>query len=101
METIPPETGAHLVGNCSSPFIPVILMPLGALIREEILMQPALFVREVRVILDDALVHLVGFGTADGDSQSERSPVSHVVMSNEAFRKLLSDGRSRLAKGGH
>ncbi|MBA1141739.1 hypothetical protein [Mesorhizobium neociceri] len=60
--------------------------------------QPTLFVDEVRVVVDKNFVHLVGLTTADGGSQSEQS---HVVMSNEAFRKLLADGRSRLARGGH
>lgn len=64
-------------------------------------MQPALFVREIKVVLDDALVHLVGFATEDGNQRSASAPVSHVVMSNEAFRRMLADGRNSLAKGGH
>ncbi|TPL40657.1 hypothetical protein [Mesorhizobium sp. B2-4-6] len=64
-------------------------------------MQPTLFVGEMTVVLEDALVHLIGFSTNDGKRTSERKPVAHFVMSNEAFRKLLADGRSRLAKGGH
>ncbi|RVD44901.1 hypothetical protein EN742_00720 [Mesorhizobium sp. M4A.F.Ca.ET.020.02.1.1] len=63
--------------------------------------QPTLFVEEIRVVVEDNFVHLVGMTTADGNRHSERLPVSHVVMSNEAFRKMLAEGRSRLAKGGH
>ncbi|WP_292241176.1 hypothetical protein [Mesorhizobium sp.] len=53
-------------------------------------MQPALFVAEVKVEMDESLVHLIGIAAP------ERPPVSHVVMSNEAFRKLLADGRQKL-----
>ncbi|TGT72941.1 hypothetical protein EN802_13770 [bacterium M00.F.Ca.ET.159.01.1.1] len=63
--------------------------------------QPTLFVEEIRVVVEDSFVHLVGLTKADGDRQSERSTVSHVVMSNAVFRKLLADGRCKLAKGGH
>jgi len=64
-------------------------------------MQPALFFRDVKVVVDDAVVHLVGFATADGDHQSTSEPVAHSVMSNDTFRKLLAEGRVSLAKGGH
>lgn len=64
-------------------------------------MQPALFVREIKLVLDEGLVHLVGFATEDGDRKSDRHPAAHLVMSNEAFRKLLVEGRVSLAKGGH
>ncbi|MEI9417584.1 hypothetical protein [Mesorhizobium sp. Cs1321R2N1] len=63
--------------------------------------RPALFLDEVRVIVENDVVHLVGMTTADGNRESERFPISHVVMSNEAFRRMLVDGRTRLAKGGH
>ncbi|MGX9145896.1 hypothetical protein [Mesorhizobium sp. 128a] len=65
------------------------------------MINPALFVGEVRVVVDDSMVHIVGFATADGGQRSERHAVGHFVMSNEVFRKLLADGRSSLAKGGH
>ncbi|TPJ57043.1 hypothetical protein [Mesorhizobium sp. B2-6-1] len=64
-------------------------------------MQPALFVREIKLVLDEGLVHLVGFATEDGDRKSHRHPAAHLVMSNEAFRKMLAEGRVSLAKGGH
>ncbi|MER8762854.1 hypothetical protein [Mesorhizobium sp. M0968] len=64
-------------------------------------MQQALFVKEIKVELDESLVHLIGIAAPTRYGQTERPPVSHVVMSNEAFRKLLADGRSSLAKGGH
>ncbi|RUW19902.1 hypothetical protein [Mesorhizobium sp. M4B.F.Ca.ET.013.02.1.1] len=64
-------------------------------------MQPTLFVDEVRVVVDDNVVRLVGMTSADGNRESERLPVSHVVMSNEAFRRMLVEGRTKLAKGGH
>ncbi|TGP28235.1 hypothetical protein EN875_032275 [Mesorhizobium sp. M2D.F.Ca.ET.232.01.1.1] len=63
--------------------------------------QPTLFVEEIRVVVDEAFVHLVGFTTVDGSRDSEHLPASHLVMSNAAFRKLLADGRCKLAKGGH
>lgn len=62
--------------------------------------QPALFVGEVRVVLEDAHVHLVGFARPHSRSTGDQ-PVSHIVMSNEAFRRLLAEGRVSLAKGGH
>lgn len=62
---------------------------------------PTLFLEDVRVVVDrdNFLVHLVGLQTADGERQSDLSPISHLVMSNETFRKLLAAGRSGLAKG--
>jgi hypothetical protein len=63
--------------------------------------QPTLFVEEIRVVVEDNFVHLVGMTTADGSRQSERLPASHLVMSNEVFRRLLADGRTKLARGGH
>lgn len=59
-------------------------------------MQSALFVAEVRVELDESLVHLFGIAAPTRYDQTDRPPVSHVVMSNEAFRKLLADGRQKL-----
>lgn len=64
-------------------------------------MQPALFFRDVKVVIDDAIVHLVGFASADGEQKSTREPVAHFVMSSETFRKLLAEGRVSLAKGAH
>ncbi|MER8387271.1 hypothetical protein NKJ87_19835 [Mesorhizobium sp. M0027] len=59
-------------------------------------MQPALFVAEVKVELDESLVHLIGIAAPSRYGQTDRPPVSHVVMSNEAFRKLLAEGRQKL-----
>lgn len=69
--------------------------------REGNAMKPALFVREIRLVMDEAHVHLVGFATEDGEERSQLHPVAHLVMSNSAFRRLLADGRLNLAKGGH
>lgn len=64
-------------------------------------MQPALFFRDVKVVVDEGVVHVVGLATADGEQKSAREPVAHFVMSNETFRKLLAEGRVSLAKVGH
>ncbi|RUW35429.1 hypothetical protein EOA60_04525 [Mesorhizobium sp. M1A.F.Ca.IN.020.06.1.1] len=65
------------------------------------IMKPALFFRDIKVVIDDGVVHLVGFSTADGERKSAAEPVAHFVMSNDTFRKLLAEGRVSLAKGGH
>jgi hypothetical protein len=71
----------------------------GNVLQGGYIMQPALFVREVRIELEDAHVHLIGMAGSAGDQSTARLPVSHVVMSNEAFRQLLADGRRKLGHG--
>lgn len=59
-------------------------------------MQPALFVGGFEVVLEESLVHLIGIAAPTRDRTKERQAVAHFVMSNETFRKLLSDGRQKL-----
>lgn len=103
METISSKTGACPFTDCFKRFPDVMMFRLSGVVHQGYgAMQPALFFRDVKVVVDeDALVHLVGFATPDGESKSERRPVAHFVMSNETFRRLLADGRVSLAKGGH